>query len=258
MSKNEYEKFYYNGKAVFLEDALTDDKKDLLSIYDKSSLYCPECHIAKLKFVRKTNKHRAFLSTKQASATDKNLHASNCSYSYEQTSNKQQSNYYTELSDEQIKDKLDAAINAYLRKTDINDAIDTETSIDDVLNIEPTTNSRKRIYRTLPRRSIYKLYNVEEELYGFPILFYGEVGLNCIRKANYYEIGIISLKTMNTIRRVRLFNLPAPIDDKKIYYLSMIMTISNSTSGNRVTALYDEFLPSIKYVPIKHSDYKNL
>ena len=116
-----FESFDYqgNGTIVRLRDALTPDGSNLRSEYNRRQLYCPFCHVARLIFVSKsTDMHgrvrKAHLVTKRSSQNDPNNHADGCKGIVEHEATKTEVDFYTELSNEQIKSKLDADIRRLL------------------------------------------------------------------------------------------------------------------------------------------------
>lgn len=73
-----------------------------LGIY-QDNMFCPECKQAELSYVPKTSQRRAHLKRKASSK-----HTNWCSYQFDYASKKYIEEYFKNLRDDQIKDKLDA------------------------------------------------------------------------------------------------------------------------------------------------------
>lgn len=205
-SSPEFDRFFYDGEIVELVNALDKDQIDLLECFDKSRLYCPECQKTRLKFTRKTSSRRAFLSTKPSSASEPNAHDKNCSHFFKPASRRQTVNHYEQLTDEQINDKLDAAINRFLRKAADKDHTGVLPCPDRNPALAPVTKNGRQTYRRLPSRSIYSINDITDEDLDIPTLFYGDVKLRVLEQPTkipsgkpYYFLNIISSRTGKTI-----------------------------------------------------------
>lgn len=255
MSNLKFDEFSYNGIRVNLRDALDPTLTDLLDEYDRNNLYCPECRMAKLKFTRKTNRCSAFLSTKQGSLVDANEHDQECPYTIEPAKKKQVREYYRELTNKQIEDKLSAAINFYLHQVNGGQNNLPSPHKYNPLIITAVENGCQ-VHRRLPKRSIYSIYNVTDYELDIPLLFYGKVRLEVTEHpskfsegSTYFKLHIISVNTGNTIRRFNIKYLPLPINPKYEYFLSMIVIASRSNNGITSYDLYRKNPLSLKYIP---------
>ena len=168
-----FEHFDYqgNGTIVRLNNALAADGSDLRPEYDRNQLYCPFCHIARLTFVSKSTDmygrfRKAHLVTKRASQNNPNNHADGCDGAVSHDPTGANIEHYVELTNEQIADRLAAEARRYLREHEDNPEVDLPGN--DVPPAPARGGGKDAVHRTLPHRSIYKLYNVEEELYGIP------------------------------------------------------------------------------------------
>lgn len=255
MGKPEYDSFFYKGHVVELADALDFEQSNLLAQYNRDSLYCPECYAAKLKFTTKTSRRKAFLSTKQGSVYDRNLHLDNCSHAVKKASKSQVKEYYNTLTDGQIQDKLDAAINAFLRKHD-GEVIEHQTpKLENNPSIATTTEHGHQVHRRLPKRSIYSIYDVEDDELNIPLMIYGTVCLSVEQRPSkfnsnkhYYEFRLISTKSGKIIRRIHAKSLPQTVDVDAIYYFTAIVVIWKGEDGKLKSKLFDSKYPSLKYV----------
>jgi len=263
MSKNDpkFEHFDYqgNGNIVRLRDALTPDGSDLRDEYDRRQLYCPFCHVARLTFVSKsTDMHgrvrKAHLVTKHASRSTPNDHADGCKGLVEHKPTETEAEHYIELTNEQIADRLAAEVRRYLRELESDPEIDMPGN-EGTPPASPHGGNNNAIRRTLPRRSIYKLYNVEEELYGIPVLLYGDVRLRVIEAPSkyvgghpFYRICILNKDTAKQIRSFYRAGNRDEIDEGLIYHIAMIVIYSYNDFGDMKCELYTQ--NSIEYFAI--------
>ena len=241
MAYTEYDQFFYNDRIEEFEDALQPDKTDMKEEYDKDKLYCPECHKARLRFTRRTSKHRAYLSTWQG-----DQHRLNCSYSFEPASKHQTKEYYKNLSPAQITDKLEAAINAIRRREQRNMTDCDENDLDRNPAIAQITqnNGEQKTYRLLTK-SIYNIKKVPKEAYDMPILFYGRVLLSVKEqeakkgyKSPYYFLQIHNPLTRNMICSFYRGKHKDDINEDQVYLISVLAVISEDENSRPKKHLY--------------------
>ena len=210
MKELEYDSFSYEGDDVSLDSAL-DGKGDLLPLYDRYRLFCPECRIAKLKFTQKTNQRQAFLSTKQESLYERNQHGEKCSHRFPRAARRMIQMHYQELNDRQIEDKLKATINWFLRRNEHhfnNIPIFQQVDNPAVAHFPEKTG---QINRRLPTKNIRFFYDIDADDYGIPIILYGDVKLsveehNVVGKYGIYTLYQLYLHDKNTGKSIRFFN----------------------------------------------------
>ena len=208
MSNLKFDEFSYNGIRVNLRDALDPTLTDLLDEYNRNNLYCPECRVAKLKFTRKTNRCTAFLSTKQRTFDDANEHEQKCPYAIEPAKKSQVKEYYRELTNEQIEDKLNAAINLYLRQVNGGQNNPPPPHEYNPLIMTAVENGRQ-VHRRLPKRSIYSIYSIDDSLLGIPVLLYGAAYL-CVEDkmgpyGHYYRLKIRKVPNAKVFHTIILY-----------------------------------------------------
>ena len=241
MVKPEFDEFYYYPENAIVEfkDALNSEKSDLLDIYNKDLLYCPECYMTftndnrngHLKFTSKSNKRKAFLSLRPSSQHDED-----CSHYFEKISKSQATMYYQNLTDSQIRDKLNAIINKYLRQIEPPATDDEESEYyrkhPNIAKIRVNTNY---VHKRLPTRSIYSIYDIEEDELNIPIMLYGVVRLNVAEFTSasgftYYRLFINDLDN-NFIRYIYRGSTKDDIDNESVYYIAMIVVYSKNPKG---------------------------
>lgn len=171
MSNTSFEKFWYtkdnqlhNLSEVQKEYEVNDG--DISKYRDK--MYCPECKRAKLSFTHKTSSRREFLS--KIPSFD---HTNSCSFNHTPVTKNEIKKVTETLSDAQIQDRLEAALNQLLPKkanesTEILDDVKTNPFIIDVLN-----ENDKIIRKSIPRKSINARFDKSEENKIY--IFYGRV-----------------------------------------------------------------------------------
>lgn len=142
-------------------------------------MFCPEYRQAELFYVPKTSIRRAHLKRKTSSK-----HTNSCSYQFDYASKKYMEEYFKNLRDDQIKDKLDAMMRSlFFKKEHV-----VQTSV--VQGVSQEENPlvlkreiKKQVHRkTLRRKSIEKWLDkeIENELH----LFYGKVRLSISEWSN--------------------------------------------------------------------------
>lgn len=229
MAYMEYDQFFYDGKIEDFASSLQNES-DMRDCYDKNALYCPECHDARLRFTRKTSKHRAFLSTWRGCN-----HAHGCSHNYEPASKQQIKEYYKSLRPEQVTDKLKAAINAMIRREQRRPLGHTESGSDQNPALAKIINNgTEKIYR-LPTRTLANIRNIYQEDFDIPILFYGKALLRVEKKppkdkweTPYYFLCICDQSNGREIQRFYRGNHCDDVNENQVYFVSLI-GISNDT-----------------------------
>lgn len=105
--------FSLKNKIIYLDDIIkyTQKNHDKLGEYE-NNIFCLECQQAKLSFVHKTMKKRAFLRRNPSSS-----HKNSRSYNYKYSSTEFSEKYYEALMPTQIKDKLESAMRMLFKDT---------------------------------------------------------------------------------------------------------------------------------------------
>ena len=249
MKELEYDSFNYEGENIPIQNALDDDG-DLRPLYDRDNLFCPECEEARLKFTRAPYFRRAFLSTKQEAIGMTNKHASNCSHAYERASKRVICEHYDNLTSSQIKDKLNAAINRFLRQRQDRRGERRFTNIEDnpaIINTKDRTNCK---HLSIPTKSFSRFESIweDEDAYGVPILFYGRVRL-CAEQREMTVRGkpmicnflcVHDADTMSEIRCFNRFENQDIIELDAVYYVAMIAVLGKTEKGGRYCNLYNQ------------------
>lgn len=158
----------------------------------QQTIFCPECRQARLSFVSKTSKRKSYLR-----AIDINEHK-NCSYIYEYAEKKQVVEYFKELSDGQVQDKLNAMLNMLCKQDSITPSHhNQETGSDNnPMLITVTDNSNAHSYRTIRRKSLHGWLEVNDKEQWY--VFYGQVKLSTKRQMGKYgEFYIMNIFVRN-------------------------------------------------------------
>lgn len=173
MKRKQFDDFYFvkDGQIHKLDEVQEHYEKNNGDIsYYKGDMRCPECKEARLGFTHKTSKKREYLSKEPSSS-----HLDNCSYNYDYASKKKIIEYVKTMSDNQIQDKLESALNILMNRDtskDIN--INSQAQRDNPLTIK-SSNGGNSIQRTIPRMSLSM--RLDEEYEGKVFIFYGKVKL---------------------------------------------------------------------------------
>lgn len=173
MKRKQFDDFYFvkDGQIHKLDEVKAHYEKNNGDIsYYKGDMRCPECKEARLAFTHKTSKNREYLSKEPTSN-----HLDNCSYNYDYASKKQIIEYVETMNDNQIRDKLESALNMLMNRDtskDIN--INSQAQRDNPLIIK-SSNGGNSIQRTIPRKSLSLWLDKEYE--GKVFIFYGKVKL---------------------------------------------------------------------------------
>lgn len=258
MPKPEYDSFAYEGDVVELVDSLDEYQKDLRSDFDKGELFCPECMQARLTFTRRTSRRRAFLSTKRPAEGENNAHAPDCGHAYKPASKRQTARYYTELTEEQVTDKLDAAINRYLQRDQRPAGQGNAVQQGDNPAVATIRENGQEIRRRLPMRSIYSIYDITDDELGVPVLFYGEVKLSVTRNPSEYgDYFLLNVHNKETGKRIRFFKrgrMEDMIDPEAFYYLAVIVLVHRNPEGKLESEIYNRNNLFLRYVQINTPD----
>lgn len=258
MAKPEYDEFFYRGipeRIVELKDALVknEDCHDILSNdYDKNLLYCPECHNGQLKFTPEYPPRRAYLSFIGNGETD---HADGCSHKLPTAGKRESKVYYDNLTNQQIDNKLNAAINHFLKQIEPSRNIsEDELFLRNPAVMSHHSNSEVTRKRLLTR-SIYSIYKIDEDELNVPVLLYGIVKLSIEEKPSKYEYGenyyYLNINNRETNSRIRYFyrrNIKDDIDTDALYYIALIAMFERNDSGKLKSDLYTQ--NAIKYIKL--------
>lgn len=189
MSKS-YDEFYFrvtkkNENIEILNKYLIEHKN--LGNY-QDNMFCPECKEAELLYVSKTSKCRAYLKRKISSR-----HTTSCSYQFDYASKSYVNEYFKDLSDNQIKDKLDAMMRSlFSQETHEAQSMVKKGVTWDEHPLVLTKDIKKQVHHKILRRKNIQQWldkEIENELY----LFYGKVRLNITNWTSKRDITIYFL-----------------------------------------------------------------
>lgn len=158
------------GQTLPVLRVLDSEERFLLSEYQRDTFYCPVCHEAPLTFVTgSTNSHeKSFFRTKVGAH-----HSPGCVYSVEEARGSELTEYYHQLSDIQMQDKLGTMLRYLSRQA--NKFPDKDAQNKEILTRHLTfragqSHKNKRVIT----RALSEYYRTEPKDYHIPILFYGE------------------------------------------------------------------------------------
>ena len=250
MKELEYDSFCYEGKVVPFQEALDDREEDLLPMYDRDRLFCPECEEAILRFTHATRCRRAFLSTKQEANNASNRHAIDCSHGYDRATKKDIQEHYKSLTQNQIEDKLNAAVNRFLKPRRRESRETRYAHLDNnpaIIRVVEGNNSK---HFSIPTRSFSRFHSIweNEDAYGIPILLYGIVRLRTEQQEKQVRgktmmCNYLCVHNAETMRKIRCFNRfenEDIIDPDAVYYLAMIVLFGKTEKGGKYCNLYNQ------------------
>lgn len=258
MSKPEYDEFYYTKDTqgiVEFADALVKDSnnRDTLSNeYDRDYLFCPECMMAKLKFTPEYPPRKAFLSFVGNGDTE---HSDICSHRLSLIGKREASEYYDNLTEQQIENKLNSAIEKFLRHSNPTTSEHVHDNPDNNPSVAVYRKDNNVIRKRLLTRSIYSIYDIDNDELNIPILLYGIVKLSVEQHKSKYEGGndyfYINILSKNTNKRIRFFYRASNkdiVDEDAIYYISLIAFFKRDDNGKLKSELLSQ--SAIKYIKI--------
>lgn len=224
MPNHSYEDFLYADDqqlhSVYEVQKEYEQKKGDISKY-RDKMLCPECQIANLRFTHKTSERRAFLSTLPTSN-----HEEGCSYNYDLASNRAVKQFVATLTDEQVRDRLEAMLNSLLPR-DIGDdenAVNAEQQTPFVIDIGARNHQPNR--RAIRRKSMNGWFDKADEDNMF--LFYGKVRLSVeereTKKGKRYILIVKTKRGEEWIRKTSIFRGMAQdvIDENTTYDLAVL------------------------------------
>lgn len=227
-----FDEFYYSTKDDVLDiDLITryvDSHNGSIGEYD-GKMFCPECRMAELNYVRKTSGRREHL---RRCPTAKHIH--NCSYNYEYASRKLVKSYITSLSNDKIQDKLNSIINMLCRPVrNIGEENNGEYPNNIINNpmVIKKKEGKEGISKSLRRKQI-KVW-IDESNCGEYFVFYGKVKLKVVEKEskihqsryNLLEICIPNNRVDGELRfRTSLYRgqIKDGIKEDTMYYIAII------------------------------------
>ena len=187
-------------------------------------MYCPECKKAKLTFVHKTKKKRAYLRKIPSSN-----HESGCSYNYEYVSNKTINTIVHSMSNAEIDDRLNAMMNMLCKDTSAkNESSNNEaTKSKNPMLIQCNTGNVIKS-KAIPRKSLNCWVDHNENIYAY----YGkQVKLKVVEKHKKSDGSIFYLLEIRTKNTKGEWNLkatiyrhkkPLDIDENALYNITFI------------------------------------
>lgn len=179
---NSFKEFYFPPREETLNlndvvDYAEDHEGDIGEFY--GNMFCPECQQAKLSFVHKFSKNRAYLRRVSKHETD-------CSYNYEYAPKKTVKKYIDSLNDKQIQDKLNSIMymlfrNSKIKKKNIDDSEENTKNRENPMLI-PEQNNKKTTLKALRRKSLNDWIDKSDGTYLY--VFHGKVKLKVSEKEN--------------------------------------------------------------------------
>jgi len=133
-------------------------------------MLCPECKAAELAFHPKTNCRKEYLSKKPSSN-----HLEGCSYIHDYATAKQITDFVNIISDKQVEDRLQSALNLLLKYNTASVTTAKVLSNENNSLVIHTQTANGKVYHTIPRRSLSKAFDKADE--GKIFVFYGKVKL---------------------------------------------------------------------------------
>lgn len=134
------------------------------------NMYCPECYNAELSFTHQTSRCREYFSKLPTSD-----HLNGCSYNYPYGSKRVITEYFNHLTEQQINDKLESALNILMRiHVDRNNPVNLLGQNNPFVAIKEEPNNVHRYY-AIPRKSLNCW--LDKDLGTDPYIFYGKVKL---------------------------------------------------------------------------------
>lgn len=221
MKRKKFDEFYFikDGKIHTLDEVQERYEKNNGDIsYFQGCMRCPECKEARLAFTHKTSKKREYLSKEPSSD-----HLDNCSYNYDYASKKQIIEYVKTMSDNQIQDKLESALNILMNRDtskDIN--INSQAQRDNPLTIK-SSNGGNSIQRTIPRMSLSMWLDKKDE--GTVFIFYGKVKFKVKLFKKFFRLSIYTKRRDGTwVYKTKIFckKFEHKIDENKEYDIAIL------------------------------------
>lgn len=191
MMKKTMDLFYFSkDESIHLLNEVQDEYKNKngdISKY-KGYMYCPECYNAELSFTHQTSRCHEYFSKLPTSD-----HLNGCSYNYPYGSKKVITEYCNRLTEQQIDDRLESALNILMRKhIDRNNPVNV-LELDNPFVVTKEEPNNKYMYYAIPRKSLNCW--LDKDLGTDPYIFYGKVKLkvktyinNNKKEVNYLQI----------------------------------------------------------------------
>lgn len=195
MMKKTIDSFYFvtDGRIHLLSEVQDEykNKNGNISKYF-GKMFCPECCNAELSFTHKTDRNREYFSKLPTSN-----HLNGCSYIYLYGSKRVVTEYCNHLTEQQINDKLEAALNILMRKhVNRNEPINVLEKDNPFIAIKEEHNNTHRYY-AIPRKSLNCW--LDKDLGTDPYIFYGKVKLKVKTREieNKGEVNYLQIYTKN-------------------------------------------------------------
>lgn len=225
MANVSFKEFYYT------EDNQLHDLSEIQKEYKQNNgdiskyrgkMFCPECKKTELRFTHKTSNKREFLSKLPSSN-----HSEGCSFIHDYATYKEIKEFAEKLSDKQIQDRLEAALNQLLSKEgkEISDLTNDDKKNPFIIEVKDKDGSRIR--KSIPRKSIKSWFDKLEE--KKICIFYGQVKLQSKEVTTKNGIRykwIVKIKKMKNEweTKTSIFRGTAKdnIDEEKIYDIAVL------------------------------------
>lgn len=198
MSNTSFEKFWYSKDNQLhnlseVQKEYQENNGDISKYRHK--MYCPECKRAKLSFTHKTSNRREFLSKIPSSD-----HTNGCSFNYNPVTKNEIKKVTETLSDAQIQDRLEAALNQLLpKKANESSVILHEVEANPFI-IDVQNKNDKIVRKSIPRKSINAWFKKFEENKIY--IFYGRVKF---KEINSYILIAKTINMYNTIKKTIIY-----------------------------------------------------
>ncbi len=162
--------------------------------------------------------------------------------------------HYVELTDEQIANRIAAEMRRYQRGLEGNPGIEPPDGNNNP-PVGPHGGIDRRVHRDIPHKSVYRMYNVEEQDFYIPVLLYGDVKLRIDEHPSiyaegrpYYYLNVLNKDTGKQIRAFYRASNRDNIDENAIYHLVIIVHFGRNDLGKMTCELYSQ--NAIQYIAV--------
>ena len=219
----------YFGEFYYTDDKQLHDLYEVQKEYDENDrdiskyrdkMLCPECKKAKLCFTHRTSNKREYLSKIPSSN-----HENGCSYIHDSASKSVIIQFVNALSDENIQDKLESALN-YLLPKKVKEYNEADEFEDNPFIIKMDDKKGNSINKSIPRKSINSGFDKFEENKIF--IFYGRAKLKCeefeTKKGKRFKLILNIEKKNDWSKNISIYRdfIKDNINEEKIYDIAVL------------------------------------
>lgn len=255
MANVSFEKFYYTEDKE-LYDLYTVQKEYEQNHGDiskyRGKMLCPECKKAELSFTHKSSNRCAYLSKIPSSD-----HAEGCSFIHEYATYNEIKKFAKTLSNEQIQDRLEAALNQLLpKKAKESNGLSKESKNNPFI-IEVDDKKEKNVRKSIPRKSIGSWFDKLDEKKIF--VFYGHVKLvnEAIetKKGKYFKLIVKTKEKNKWKKKTSIFRgiTQDNVDEEKNYDIAVLGEIEfyNGFPQIKTTSFFSIMLREVREDSVK-------